>query len=203
MKICEKCFNDPSLRLYIRQNGADGICDVTNEATKVVDTVDLSDSFDSFISSFVESSNGIPFYSKIQQDWNIFNEQYGRIIFDALLKERKSALTFDTAVDYSDKIKHAVQDWNVLKDNLINNYRYLSIRDWKNETYYNEAFAVHASIINRDTILYRSRINDKNSALYKDLLSFLSGRRQSSYLSYGFIKAALKYFFEYCSKNVD
>lgn len=165
MKICEKCFNDPSLTLYIRQNGVDGICDVTNEKTKVIDTVDLSDSFDSFISSFVESTKGIPFYSKIQQDWNIFNEQYGRIIFDALLKERKSALTLDTSVDYSDKIKHAVQDWNILKDNLINKYRYLSIRDWKNETYYNEAFAVHASTINRDTILYRSRVNDKNSEI--------------------------------------
>lgn len=62
-------------------------------------------------------------------------------------------------------------------------------------------------VIDRNAVIrikaIEDSINDKNSALYKDLLSFLSGRRQSSYLSKGFVKAALKYFFEYCSKNVD
>ncbi len=42
-------------------------------------------------------------------------------------------------------------------------------------------------------------INDKNSFLYQDLLSFLTSRRQSSYLSKGYIKAALKYLFKFFS----
>ncbi len=41
------------------------------------------------------------------------------------------------------------------------------------------------------------QINDKNSVLYKGLLSFLSARRQKSYLEKGYIKAALKYLFAY------
>ena len=77
MKICEKCFNDTALKSYIRQNGMEGRCDVTNEETIVIDTTELFDPFDSFISSFVESTEGIPFYDKIQQDWNIFTENYG------------------------------------------------------------------------------------------------------------------------------
>ena len=85
------------------------------------------------------------------------------MILETLLKERQSTLTSDTLVDYSDDIKQAIQDWTILKDNLINRYRYLSIRDWDNEIYYNEAFAVHAATISKDTILYRSRLNDKNS----------------------------------------
>lgn len=43
----------------------------------------------------------------------------------------------------------------------------------------------------------QNEINDKNSALYKDLLSFLSSRNQKSYLSKGYIKAALKYLFDF------
>ena len=42
-----------------------------------------------------------------------------------------------------------------------------------------------------------SDIYDKNSVLYNDLLSFLSTRGQKSYLSKGYIKAALKYFWEF------
>ena len=40
-------------------------------------------------------------------------------------------------------------------------------------------------------------ICDKSSSLYKDLLLFLTRRGQKSYLEKGYIKAALKYFFEF------
>ena len=40
-------------------------------------------------------------------------------------------------------------------------------------------------------------VKDKNSDFYKDLLLFLIGRGQKSYLSKGYIKAALKYFWEF------
>lgn len=45
-----------------------------------------------------------------------------------------------------------------------------------------------------------SRVKDKNSQFYNDLKKFLSGRRQSSYLEKGFIRAALKYFFIYINE---
>ena len=40
-------------------------------------------------------------------------------------------------------------------------------------------------------------IKDEESAFYQDLLSFLSGRRQKSYLAKGFISAALNYLYQY------
>lgn len=46
-------------------------------------------------------------------------------------------------------------------------------------------------------ISIENHISDKNSAFYKDLLMFLNGRRQSSYLEGGFIRAAIKYLYEY------
>ena len=57
------------------------------------------------------------------------------------------------------------------------------------------------SVINEETALrirnIENSIHDKDSETYKDLLSFLSNRGQKSYLTKGFIKAALKYFFEF------
>lgn len=55
--------------------------------------------------------------------------------------------------------------------------------------------------INEKTVLLIQNmeigISDKNSETYHDLLSFLSSRGQKSYLTKGFIKAALKYFAEF------
>ena len=102
MKVCANCFNDPALQLAIESNGETGRCEITGEEAKVIDTIDLSDSFDSFISAFIESKTGIPFYEKIQSDWNLFKDQYGEIIFKSLLEERGSQLTIHTKVDYSE-----------------------------------------------------------------------------------------------------
>ena len=43
-------------------------------------------------------------------------------------------------------------------------------------------------------------ICNKNSSVYKDLLAFLTERRQKSYLEGGFVRAALKPFFEFVSE---
>ena len=55
--------------------------------------------------------------------------------------------------------------------------------------------------INDETIerirLVESSLKDKNSVFYQDLLCFLSYRRQRSYLENGFIRAALKYLYDY------
>ena len=57
------------------------------------------------------------------------------------------------------------------------------------------------SVINEESVLrirnIENSVNDRNSKTYQELLSFLSNRGQKSYLEKGFIKAALKYFFEF------
>ena len=40
-------------------------------------------------------------------------------------------------------------------------------------------------------------VKDKNSDLYKDLLMFLIGRGQKSYLTKGWIRAGLNHFFDF------
>ena len=57
------------------------------------------------------------------------------------------------------------------------------------------------SVINEESVLrirnIENSVNDRNSKTYQELLSFLSNRGQKSYLEKGFIKAALKCFFEF------
>lgn len=162
MKVCATCFNDSALKSAIEANGEIGICEITGEKARVIDTVDWSDSFDSFIDSFIESENGIPFYKKIQTEWNLFNEEFGPSVFQTLLNERNSKLKIDTMVDYSHYIYKSVNDWQTTKDTLINEFRYMISSQLGDDfSIYDQAIGAHVKIIKKGTILYRSRINEK------------------------------------------
>ena len=127
MKICANCFNDYALRAYIEENGIEGICEICGEQTKIIDTVDLSDSFDELLTSFSPSPNGVPFYEKIQNELILFNENYGKAIFQSLLDERNSLLQIDTPVDYADDIMPAKLEWESVKNKLLHKFRFLTI----------------------------------------------------------------------------
>lgn len=159
MKICASCFDDYALRRYIEANGVDGKCEISGEQRKVIDTIDLSDSFDDLLSSFSPSPNGIPFYTKIQQEWGIFNEKYGHTIFQVLLDERRSTLKIDTCVDYADDVMSSISDWDRIKDKLLHKFRFLTIKELETAPYYNPAFSIHTTDFKKGGVLYRSRIN--------------------------------------------
>ena len=59
--------------------------------------------------------------------------------------------------------------------------------------------------IDENTISYirtvENDVKDKNSKLYKELLLFLSGRGQKSYLTKGWIRAGLKHFFDFIEQQ--
>ena len=59
--------------------------------------------------------------------------------------------------------------------------------------------------IDANTITYirtvENDVKDKNSKLYKELLLFLSGRGQKSYLTKGWIRAGLKHFFDFIEQQ--
>lgn len=59
--------------------------------------------------------------------------------------------------------------------------------------------------IDENTISYirtvENDVKDKNSKLYKELLLFLSGRGQKSYLTKGWIRSGLKHFFDFIEQQ--
>lgn len=60
---------------------------------------------------------------------------------------------------------------------------------------------LNITVIDTASIAYiksiENDVKDKNSALYKNLLVFLSDRGQRSYLTKGWIRAGLKHFFDF------
>lgn len=164
MKICAKCFNDRALQSIIENNGELGICDITGEKAVIIDTFDLSDSFDSFIGSFVETTDGTPFYAKVQEDWNLFNDKYGRTVFKALLDERGSNLSIDSKVDYAEFIYEKAKGWQKFKDTLTHEFRYMSSIMMEEEfEIYDQAFYSHITPLKATTTFYRSRINENGN----------------------------------------
>lgn len=165
MKICAKCFKDYALRTFIEENGVVGVCELSGELTKVIDTIDLSDSFDELLSSFSPTPQGRPFYEIIQQDWGVFDEKYGADILKSLLEERKSPLSIDTPVGYADDVISSKSDWERIKYNLLHKFRFLTIKELESAPYYNSAFSIHTVEFNKGDVLYRSRINARDQEI--------------------------------------
>lgn len=159
MKLCADCFNDNALKLLIEDAGVIDTCDVTGQSAKTIDTYEYSDTFDSLISSFKASETGTCLYNKIQNDWNLFNDEFGIQTLNGLIKEQKSSLSYNSIVEYSGEIQEAVNTWKDLKSSLINKYRFLSVKDIDYEEYYEPAFNVHSHTIHKGSKLFRSRIN--------------------------------------------
>jgi len=90
MKVSKECFCDEEIRLFIEQSGVIDYCDFTKQETKVIDLVDLSETFETFINLYESSDTGSQLYDKIQDRWNVFDNDYGRQVLAAILKEVKS-----------------------------------------------------------------------------------------------------------------
>ena len=56
MKISAACFKDEEINNTIKSSGSDGICEVTNQKSVIVDIEDFSDFFSDLLNIFQESS---------------------------------------------------------------------------------------------------------------------------------------------------
>jgi len=160
MFVSGDCFRDNGLRSFIEINGIHGKCDVTGKETMVIDTVDVSDSFDSFFSSFKQSDEGSPLNKFIQDEWNVFCPDYVDIILEGLLKERSLGWEKDTLVAYSDSILDEVKKWSSIKRELVEEYRFMTGVKYDLDVY-KHIFDAHIIDISAGTMFYRSRLNEK------------------------------------------
>ena len=160
MKLSAKCFSDSALRSYIEINGEWGKCEVSGDETKVIDTLDISDSFDGFLSSLKEDEKGSPLYEFIQQEWELFNPDFGGAILHALLNERKLGWERGTLVSYSDEILNEVKKWNIIKRELIEEFRFMTSIKYDLDIY-KHIFSAHIRKIEAGRRFYRSRLNEK------------------------------------------
>ena len=160
MKVSKECFCDEEIRLFIEQSGVIDYCDFTKQETKVIDLVDLSETFETFINLYESSDTGSRLYDKIQDRWNVFEKNYGRQVLDAILKEVKSKFSVDTHVNYAQDVKDIIKSWDVIKNSIKTKYRFHAFKDIESvKNFYNVAFEAH-SINEEDLTLFRSRIKE-------------------------------------------
>ena len=162
MKVSAECFVDNALRSYIEINGEHGKCEASGDETTVIDTLDVSDSFDSFFSSLKEDENGSPLFEFIQQEWGLFNPIYGTVILEVLLEERKLGWDKETLVSYSDAILDEVKKWNSIKRELIEEFRFMTGIKYDLDIY-KYIFSTHIRKIEEGSQFYRSRLNEKGT----------------------------------------
>lgn len=168
MKIGASCLKDKALISLIELIGEKDVCDLTGKEEKVVDTeADLSDTFQTFVECFKEDAHGDPLLSKIQTDWHVFADDLAEPILKEILKETISSLSLDTKVVYSNKVVECIGIWDILKEEIIKKFRFLSIKDMTYEDYLLRSFDVHRREFSH-LRLFRSRINEDGSVLPKD-----------------------------------
>lgn len=160
MKIYACCFNDEEIKQFIISSASqEGKCANCNSISKYVEIEELLDFFFEFLSVFTKDEDGIPLYKLVQQDWNIFSENFN---YQDVLNEVMLLLNIDfTAMDkvtYIPEIKECIEYWDILKDDIKWNSRFLANIEHLIELKWDKLFGIY-SAIDKDQNLYRARIH--------------------------------------------
>lgn len=165
MKVCQYCFNDFELKRFIVSESEEkGKCDYCSEGfnTELLEVGELLDFFSEFIGVFkIDTSEaGLPLVKIIQKDWNLFvDEQIAHdILSDLLLAFPCIINNPQDYVSYTDEIVESYSYWNILKDELKWNLRFLIDVDRLVDLGWDSFFNKSVEISN-DYPLFRARVH--------------------------------------------
>lgn len=150
MKVCIHCFNDHELRQFIVTNSTEkGKCDYCADSfeTELLDIGELLDFFAEFIAIFKIDSQGIALSKLIQNDWNLFPDDWkcNIILSDILISLNSSIIDPSICVSYIDEIIECASYWESLKSEIKWNIRFLTNIDKLDD--------LHWPILLKDTVL--------------------------------------------------
>ena len=160
MKIYACYFNDEEIKRIISssvsQKGKCANCGLNSEYVEIEDLLEF---FFDFLSVFTKDDEGIPLYILIQQDWDIFSDNFScQDVLNAVLQSLKINLTAMDRVAYIPEIKECIEYWDILKDDIKWNSRFLSNIEHLIELEWDKLFGFY-STIDKDRHLYRARIH--------------------------------------------
>jgi len=163
MKVCDKCFNDIELKHYIVSNSDEkGKCDYCSEGinSPLLEVGELLDFFAEFISIFKFDDDGIPLIELIQKDWDLFSgKSTGHdILLDVLATLYSSISNPQDNVNYIDEIIESTSYWNILKEDLKWNRRFLTDIEEIKDLGWDSLFLKKESL-SLDEPFYRARIH--------------------------------------------
>lgn len=163
MKVCIHCFNDLELRQFIITNSTEsGKCDYCADSidTQLIDVGELLDFFAEFIAIFKIDSQGIALSKLIQNDWNLFLDEWKCIIIlsDILLSLNSSIVDPSITVAYTDDIVECTSYWETLKSEIKWNTRFLTNIDKLDELNWPLLFK-QTVILSGSEQLFRARLH--------------------------------------------
>lgn len=170
MNVCSNCFNDIELKRFIESNSAgQGKCDFCDiePQSELININELLDFFLEFLDSFQEDENGTPLIKIINDDWNLFagNDKGQNILSEILKNNVFSTNDSNIKVNYEEDIVESTSYWNVLKEDLKWERRFLTNIKVFEELGWDGFFGRNNSL-NDEIPLYRARIhpNDTQTA---------------------------------------
>jgi hypothetical protein len=168
MKVCACCFKDEEIKQFIISSNTEKIvCPYCGNYSEYVEIDELLDFFSDFIAIFTKDDNGIPLIELIQKDWELFStDTKNQEILSEILPLLNSELTSIDKVSYISEIKECIDYWEVLKEDIKWNRRFLANSVQLDKLNWNTLFNVF-STIDKNRHLYRARIHtDGNKDLF-------------------------------------
>ncbi|WP_435255457.1 RES domain-containing protein [Tenacibaculum sp. A30] len=172
MIICSNCFDDLEVKKFIESNSKNiddcSYCGETNSL--VVNLDELLDFFSEFLEVFtLDEEFGLPVLDLIHEDWMLFS---GKTDSKRLLDDILEKISFlgikssNVSVVYIEEIQESVNYWDVLKDNLKWERRFLTDVDEIIDLGWDTFFSIETGL-QKDKILFRARIHSvENNTTY-------------------------------------
>ena len=166
MKVCDNCFNDLEIKRFIESNTTEnGVCDVcdVSSSSKLIDLSELLDFFIELLSIYKEDISGESIVESINENWNLFiDSDVGRKILTKVIDDESLHITdISKKVVYIDDISECIGHWEILKEDLKWNRRYLTnVEDIINygwDAFFNE----QSPLLNTDSF-FRARIHQND-----------------------------------------
>lgn len=165
MMVCSECFNDLELKKFIEANSSEtGDCDSCScPETKIIEIAELLDFFSEFLEIFQEDDLGLPLVNIIQKDWQLFSDSAiaSKILTDVFSINNPEIDTPNSRVSYLVEINECISYWDILKDELKWESRFLTDIDniielgW--DSFFNDQL-----LLKEDEVFYRTRIHKED-----------------------------------------
>lgn len=171
MKVCNCCFNDDELNIFIDSNSEEiGICPYCkNEHVSLLGIEELLDFFEEFLSIFKKDDKGMALVDIISRDWSFFSETVdsNKLLSDILNLSNIEFIDSNDKVSYSNDIQRCVGYWSKLKDILKWERRYIIDSETIAEEYgWGELFNRTQGLL-PEKELFRARLHqDENSEVF-------------------------------------
>lgn len=162
MKVCSKCFSDEELVGFIKSMEKIDICDVCEHTDGNVILLDeLQDFFQELVDNFEANEAGLSFKNKIQSNWSLFaNHKSAAAILNFILpKLETEILNAEFKVTYISDIIENISHWEILKEELKWEKRFLTDITYLTEELGWDGFFNTQYQLSKEVSLFRARVH--------------------------------------------